>query len=531
VAALAAYCVVAPALHAHAQAAPDQDIRREIQRRVETLRATGRLDIDGEIIRLSALLSELYERRGFAPVWTDRADARALTAFLAGVAADGLTPEHYHAAALGRHDSVSGAPARMAELDLLRTDAALRGAYHLRFGKVDAGRMVTSRSLDRALWGAAAVAAAESLLRTGQLAQTARALRPANFVYTGMVAALARLRAIERQGGWPTVAAGPRLELGSTEPRVAALRRRLVLSGDLAAADSSVSFAGALDAAVRSFQHRHALTVDGIVGPSTLAALNVPVSRRIEQLRVNLERARWIADDVADLFVVVNVPGALVYLIRSGEVQFEARVVVGKPYTRTPIFAAQMRYIELNPAWTVPPSIVREILAQIRRDPGYLRQQKIRVVAHSGREIAAGSIDFGRYSGATFPYVFRQDPGPLNPLGRIKFVFPNDYNVYLHDTPARELFQREQRTFSHGCVRAEHPLQLAELLLGEPDRWSVATLQQEIDRGTTQTIMLRAPVPVLILYWTAAADRHGELHFYPDVYERDAALLRVLNAA
>jgi murein L,D-transpeptidase YcbB/YkuD len=227
----------------------------------------------------------------------------------------------------------------------------------------------------------------------------------------------------------------------------------------------------------------------------------------------------------------VNVAGALVYLVRAGEVEFEARVVVGKPYTRTPIFTAPMRYIELNPTWTVPTSIVREILAQIRRNPAYLWQQKIRVFTRSGREIDARAIDFARCTGATFPYVFRQDPGPLNPLGRIKFVFPNRYNVYLHDTPARELFEREKRTFSHGCVRVESPLRLAEALLGEPQRWNVAALQQEIDRGRTRTIPLRAPVQVLMLYWTAAADAQGTIHFFADVYGRDAALLRALNAS
>jgi L,D-transpeptidase YcbB len=394
VAALAGFCLFAPALHA--QAGSDQDVRREIQRRVETLRTTGWLDVDGERIRLSALLADLYERRGFA-----------------------------------------------------------------------------------------------------------------------QVAALARLRAIERQGGWPVVPAGARLELGAADPRVAVLRRRVALDGDLAADDGSSLFDAVVEAAVRSFQHRHGLNVDGIAGPATLAALNVPVGRRIEQVRVNLERARWIADDVAEELVVVNVAGALVYLVGSGEVQAEARAVVGKPYTRTPTFTAPMRYIELNPTWTVPPGIVGEILSQVRRNRDYLRQQQIRVFTRGGRELDRNSIDFGQYTGATFPYVFRQDPGPLNPLGRIKFVFPNAYNVYLHDTPARELFQREQRTFSHGCVRLENPLRLAELLLGEPERWNVAMLQQAIDSGSTQTIALRAPLPPARYTMVALTAKHTRRQRWP----------------
>jgi murein L,D-transpeptidase YcbB/YkuD len=208
---------------------------------------------------------------------------------------------------------------------------------------------------------------------------------------------------------------------------------------------------------------------------------------------------------------------------------YETRAVVGTPYTKTPVFSGMMRYIELSPTWTVPRGIVREVLAHVQRNRSYLAVQGMRVFTHAGAAVDPSGIAFDRYSAATFPYVFRQDPGPLNPLGGIKFVFPNGYNVYLHDTPQRELFARGQRTFSHGCIRIENPLALAELLLDEPDVWNVSTLDSEIAKGETRTLMLGEPIPVLILYWTAVADRHGELHFYPDVYGRDAPLLRALN--
>ncbi|HSJ08936.1 MAG TPA: L,D-transpeptidase family protein, partial [Longimicrobiales bacterium] len=213
------------------------------------------------------------------------------------------------------------------------------------------------------------------------------------------------------------------------------------------------------------------------------------------------------------------------YFVRDSVVTFESRVIVGREYTRTPVFSAALRHIDLNPTWTVPPGIVGEVLAAARRDAGYLSRQGIEVLDAAGRAV---SVDVSRYSAATFPYTFRQRPGPLNPLGQVKFVLPNAYNVYLHDTPARSLFASEQRTFSHGCIRVSNPLDLAALVLDTP-RWSVEALRAAIATGATRTIPLARPVPVLILYWTASADLHGELHFYADVYDRDPALLRALN--
>ena len=227
-------------------------------------------------------------------------------------------------------------------------------------------------------------------------------------------------------------------------------------------------------------------------------------------------------------FIVVNVAGAKVYLIREGDIAFEARSVVGKTYTRTPVFRASLRYLELNPTWTVPPGIVGEVLGAIGRNPGYLAEQQTSVLDGGGQSVYPSGIDFSRYSGRSFPYVFRQGAGPRNPLGRIKFVFPNAYHVYLHDTPVRQLFEQEQRTFSHGCIRVQDPVRLAELVLKDPT-WSHAALSEAIAAGPTRRIELAEPLPVLILYWTASADLNGELHFYRDVYRRDAALLEALE--
>jgi murein L,D-transpeptidase YcbB/YkuD len=288
-------------------------------------------------------------------------------------------------------------------------------------------------------------------------------------------------------------------------------------------------FDAKLEAAVRSFQHRHGLNEDGVVGSGTLAELNVPVGARIDQVRINLERARWITPGLPDTVVVVNIAGAKVYLLQGGSVVLERRVVVGTRYTRTPIFRARMTHVELSPTWTVPPSIVDEVLPLAARDPEYMAKQGMRLVDSKGDTIPSQGIDYARFKPSDFPWTFRQDPGPLNPLGGIKFVFPNAHNVYLHDTPSRQLFDRQERLFSHGCIRVQDPLALAELLLADPVVWGRAQLEAAIAEGKTQVVRLPRPVDVVIQYWTASVDELGVLHFYRDVYGRDAALLDALG--
>jgi murein L,D-transpeptidase YcbB/YkuD len=529
---------------AHAQSAQD-DVSSELKRRVEQLRVTGNLAIGGERVLASRTLAELYEARAFAPLWEGAGTAphepaaAGLDRALRDIAADGLDPNDYHARGMAALESGSPSPASRAELDLLRTDALLRIAEHLRYGKVDETTLTVNRDLTRPFRAGGEVAGAVlDMIASGSLYDRIIALRPSHFVYSGLIAALAGLEKVREEGGWPTIPPGPTLRAGDEDPRVPLLRRRLAADVGALPADSAPSAVedvssstvdAALEAAIKSFQRRNSLNEDGAVGAATLAELNVPVEARIEQVRVNLERARWVAHDLADTFVVVNIAGAKVYYVRGGNVLFETRAVVGLPYRQTPVFSAPMRYIDLNPTWTVPPGIVGEILAHVRRDPGYLDREHFRVLDRAGKPVDATAIDYSEYSARTFPYVFRQQPGPTNPLGRIKLVFPNRNNVYLHDTPSPALFDREQRTFSHGCIRVQDPLRLAEFVLDDPERWSLDSLEAALAPGTTRTIPLPKPISVFVLYWTASADLHRELHFFRDVYGRDAPLLRALD--
>jgi murein L,D-transpeptidase YcbB/YkuD len=531
IASLSLLVLVTP-LHLHARQ-HEADVGEELRSRIEQLRVAGSLVLDGGVVRTRPLLLAAYETRGFQPLWTNAAVASLLRG-IQGVAEDGLTPEDYHVSRLLDALRDRADPAGAAELDILSTDALLRVGHDLRFGKTEP---LGPASELRDGWAAGHETAVEDfieLVASGELEDALTALRPRHFAYAGLRSALANLRRIQAEGGWEPIAAGPLLGRDSVDDRVPLLRARLALEGDyadyLGPADTSRVYDALLEDAVRSFQHRHGLNEDGLVERATLAALAVPVEQRIDQVRVNLERARWVGHELpADELVAVNIAGAKVYLLRGDGIAFETRAVVGADATRTPVFTAEMRYVVLNPTWTVPRSIADEILALARSDPDYLRREGMRLFDESGEEVDAATVDLGRYTAADFPYVFRQDPGPANALGRIKLMLPNPHHVYLHDTPSRALFAREARLFSHGCIRVQDPLGLAEIVLGDP-RWTRETLQAAIDTGETRTVSLARPVPVFVLYWTAGADARGTPHFYADVYGRDAAVLAALDA-
>jgi murein L,D-transpeptidase YcbB/YkuD len=509
-----------------------EQVAEELRSRIEQLRTTGSIVIAGEVVAPRALLLAAYETRGFLPLWGESAAVASLARAIAGVWNDGLHPEDYHVSALraaagGRRDSAGAA-----ELDILCTDALLRVGHDLRYGKTEP---LGPASEPRDAWASGNAQAVEelaALVASGNVEEALASLRPRHFVYAGMRSALSELRSIQTRGGWEPVPPGPMMRRGSVDDRVPLLRARLTLEGDYERPDGDTSrvYDAALEAAVRSFQHRHGLNEDGLVDRVTLAALAVSVEDRVAQLRVNLERARWVGHELPTELVAVNIAGAKVYVIHGDSIAFETRAIVGADATRTPVFVADMRYVVLNPTWTVPMSIVGEVLGLARSDPDYLRREGMRLFDPSGKEVDAAAVDLARYTAANFPYVVRQDPGPANALGRIKLMLPNPHYVYLHDTPSRGLFTREERLFSHGCIRLEDPLGLAEVVLGEARTWNRETLETAIATRETRTIPLARPVPVFVLYWTAGADTRGTPHFYADVYGRDAAVLAALDA-
>jgi L,D-transpeptidase YcbB len=358
-------------------------------------------------------------------------------------------------------------------------------------------------------------------------------LGPVQPFYAELKAALATYHVLADRGGWPGVPDGPVLKPGMQSPRIVALRRRLLVTGELQQqGEQPQVFDQALSTAVKSFQTRHYLEPDGIVGKTMIAALNVPVEERINQMRVNLERARWVFHDVPGTFVVVDIAGFSLQYRYQGALAWSTRVVVGQPFNQTPIFRSEIRSMVLNPTWTVPAGIVnKEMVPNMLRNPRYLKEQNLRILDGNGREIPAAAINMKQYANKPFPHTIRQDAGVDGALGRIKFLFQNPYSVYLHDTPSKALFGKTSRAFSHGCIRVQNPLELGKLLLrNDPGNPVNATAFDRIlAKGNTESISLKTPVPVILMYWTTQV-KDGKIWFKPDLYQRDFKVLQALNA-
>ncbi len=518
--------------------AQDNPVQEAIRQRIGVLRASGELRIGAAQVAATRVLALFYERREFLPAWVEPSTIDAMFRGIDSSQAHGLVPEDYHREPLSQlRTGIESSPAPAAEMradfDLLLTDALLRLGYHDFFGKVDPERLDPNWNLARELGNMDPVAAIQEAIDSGSPDVFLDNLAPRHPYYERLQTALAHYRQIAAAGGWSSVPPGPTLRNGMQDERVTALRARLNVTGDLekGAASDPALFDAPLEAAVQRFQERHRLGADGAVGAGTLQALNVPVAARIDQIRVNLERARWVLHDLGADFVIVNVAGFQVALFRGGKSIWSARSQVGKPYRETPVFRSEMQYLVFNPDWTVPPTILaQDILPAMRRDPSYLATKRLQVLDGNGKSVDPGSIDWSRNWGSSFPYVLRQQPGPDNALGLVKFIFPNKHFVFLHDTPSKALFEKEDRAFSSGCIRVEKPFELVELLLDDPKQWSRQHIEAVIQSGKTRTVYLREPLPVLLLYWTAAVDDAGRLHFIPDVYQRDPDVLQHLEA-
>jgi murein L,D-transpeptidase YcbB/YkuD len=449
---------------------------------------------------------------------------------------DGLAPSDFGAPnlrkLLGDRAPESLPKEARADADILLTDALLRLLHHQRYGKVDPQTLDPKWNHVEGPYSVTLVSDLQETLAAKDLGKQVTSILRRPAFYTRLRDGLARYRALAAAGGWPNIPDGPTLEPGMRAARIPVIRERLRITGEYTGgkvADAKRYDAG-LEKAVRRFQERNTLGVDGIIGPATLAAMNVTAEQRVEQIRVNLERMRWVGDDMPEDFVLVDIAAQEVRLYRDGSPAWTSRVIVGRPERPTPVFRDQIEYMELNPTWTVPPTILKEdILPKARKNPNAVRKKGLEVIGRNGRVVAPEAVNWN-VSANNLPYTLRQPPGDDNALGRVKFMFPNRYSVYLHDTPNRKLFGRAQRTFSSGCVRVEHPMELAELLLDDP-AWSQERIASLIESDRRRTVRLKTPMPVLLSYWTAEAGEDGAVRFRQDIYERDAAVLAALDGS
>lgn len=482
----------------------------------------------------------LYASRDAEPIWV-RPEApteamRTLLDRLCAAEREGLRPRDYpldaiaatlHRAYAEPPDDDSLRSEHLATLDRLLTTAFAAYTDDLMRGRVSP-EAVGNWYVDRPTPDVTTVL--QRALAEG-VRPTLDSLADRNSSYVALRAALARYRTIVAQGGWPQVPDGPTLSVGDRGERVALLRRRLEASGDLTtdAPGDSTAYTDAVAEAVQRFQRRHGLAPDGVVGTDVLDALNVSAEARLEQIILNLERHRWLPKQLGNTFLFVNLTDFRLAAYEDGALAFDMPVVIGDQGWQTPAFADTMSHVVFGPYWNVPAEIaIEELLPQIREDSTFLARSTYEVVSAGGTPVDTSRLS--KAALADYEVRIRQEPGPGNALGDVKFMFPNNHNIYLHDTPEAHLFARDQRALSHGCIRVADPVRLADYVLSD-DEWPRDSIRTAMNEAENREVPVDRPIPVFIAYLTAWAEADGTVHFREDLYDYDPALHQALGTS
>lgn len=487
-------------------------------------------------------LGSFYEKRHFAPAWiegtkpSDRAGL--LLAALQKAGQQGLNPSDYGVARIANLMDHGDSPDALAELEVLLSHGALDYGRDLATGRlapmtIDSELYVEKRSID-------VLTLLNRLASLPDPGTELAELPPHRAEYQRLTSALQQYRELAAAGGWQPVPVGDAsLKPGGNDDRLPALRARLMVTGELpadaVAPKDPTLFDDATTEALKKFQARHGLEPDGVLGRQTLLALNITAEQRVAQLALNMERWRWMPVDLGPSYILVNLAAFHLAIFEQGNIVHEARVVVGNSSTRTPVFSRKMSYLEINPYWHVPAKIIRdEIFPKAKKDPSYLAKQGYELLSdwtESAVPVDPSKLDWAHMT--RLPYRVRQVPGDKNSLGRIKMMFPNEFDVYLHDTPSKNLFNRANRSFSHGCIRVENPFDVAEVILrltGTTD-WPRAKIDEVVAGGQRTVVRLKKPLPIHISYVTAFVADDGTVNFRSDIYGRDRKLATAIRAS
>jgi L,D-transpeptidase YcbB len=493
---------------------------------------------DREGARLWGLVKQFYQKRAYEPAWIDGRSPRSqmdeLINALQHADREGLDPSLYNASMLAarRNEATKGFLSKKGfnegeavTLDAWLTYLYMQYASDLANGisdlaHADPNWRIPGQDFDP-------LTTLSDALEHDTVGRSLDELVPHDPQYDALRKALAQYRDIAAKGGWPALPANLKLKPGQQSPVVPVLAKRLAVTGDFSGnvGDAHTVYSTELQEAVKRFQRRHGLEPDGVVGPTVVAQMNVPAEARVRQIELNLERWRWLPRNIGDRHIIVNIPEYRLEVWDHNQVPLAMRVVVGKKDTPTPIFSDQMTYIVFAPYWNVPADIVQnETLPSVMRDPAFLERTNMEVIDTHGNPVDPASVDLSNPEA----YRFRQRPGTSNSLGLVKFMFPNTFNVYLHDTPVDSLFARATRSFSHGCVRLEQPEALARYVLADQPSWTPEKIQEAMHGDEETIVKLRQPIPVYLGYWTARVSPDGILQFRNDVYGTDARQTQTL---
>lgn len=502
----------------------------------EALRSAKRptfVTADQEGARLWKLTRQFYEHRNFEPAWIANAapgpQMGALIQALHEAEQEGLDPQLYNVSLLEQRRAEGSKgflspkgfePHEAGTMDAWLTYLYMKYASDLADGLSDLAHADPAWKIESEQFDP--LQTLETALRDNDVAQSLRELTPDDPQYQGLRKALADFREKAGRGGWPAVRPRMTLKPGQRSADVPALAKRLAASGDftgtLPPEGQPAIYGPDLQEAVRRFQRRHGLDDNALVSAPVVAELNVPIGERIREIELSMERWRWLPRSLGDPHILVNIPEYRLEVWDHGQVPLTMKVVVGKQDTPTPIFSDRMTHIVFSPYWNVPPDIAaNETVPEVLKDPAFLDRTNMEVVDKAGNVVDPSSIDLNNPA----EYRFRQRPGGANSLGLVKFMFPNQYNVYLHDTPADSLFARASRSLSHGCVRVEGPRQLAQYLLRDQPEWTPEKIDDAMQAGEERTVKLTRPVPVYLGYWTARVSADGLAQFRKDIYGID----------
>jgi murein L,D-transpeptidase YcbB/YkuD len=473
-----------------------------------------------------------YQTTAYQYIWQNKKSISQALSALNNVWQEGLVPQDYHISTLNLLAKNIDQHINTLEFDVLLTDAVMTYATHLIRGRVNPNAITDTWNYQ--LYSVSPKKAAEQLLnhiKNETVDSGLDALKPQLPQYALLKQKLAFFTRLASQEQVIIALQNTVLKPGQKDTAVPLIRKHLqqlllLTNNELRNPDNIYS--GEIVTAIKKLQTVNQLHADGVIGKDTLKVLNISAAQRIDTLKVNLERIRWVENSLSDSFLIVNIAGYELYLYQEGKVTWKSNVVVGKNYTKTPVFKGKMSYIMINPTWTVPRSIARGMIAKIKKNPNYLIEKNFMVVDSKRNPVDEKQIDWTSMSRNNFPYWFVQRPSAENALGQIKFMLPNKHAIYLHDTPAKSLFGRDQRAFSHGCVRVDQPFKLAEHILDDEQTWSAQALQTTVDTAKTTRVNLAKPLDVLLMYWTASQNSDG-FHFYPDIYQRDKTLLAALK--
>lgn len=513
---------------------PLSPIQEHIKKYCDKLEDSRVVKLEKRKVVGNDVITGFYKSLDYKPLWEKPKNRADLLDILEESYFEGLDPEDYHFEFIRSYiEELKGKkkmdPDDRAKADILMTDALLTYSLHMIQGKVNPAEIDPNWNYSENNIPDNVEIKILHRLQGQSLKEGVDNIRSQLPMYKELKYWFARYDSIQRVDGdygileYP----GSPLRLGDSSPLVAEMKRHLSNYSNDLGYDDDIHFDETLEFAIKEFQTENGLDNDGIAGKETFEALNIPIKERLDIIRINMERCRWVNNHLPQKFILVNIADYKLYLFEDLRIDYQCRVVVGKEHHETPVFNSDIKYIVFNPTWTVPYSISsKEILPKLKNDKRYLQDRNMTLLK-GGKEVDPSRIDFNKYSKNNFPYTIRQEPGPNNALGLVKFMFPNKHAVYLHDTPSKSYFERSKRSFSHGCVRVHNPMVLAELLLADKG-YDQETIAATLKTKKLKNVNLTEPMHIMLMYWTCYQEE-GKIYFYKDVYGRDKMILKELR--